>query len=156
VLVASVLPFPPLGPLFHTYHPGITDNFYTLNFQQAFSSMQNGYVSKGILAYVERTPQPTASPFLRYWKGPPQREHVYLTDNYPDELSYVLNNGYVAEGNEGYLHTQQVPGCGQGATSVMIEAFSPTFSTVTGRCTPNVLRNNVIYSVHITVSDTAE
>jgi hypothetical protein len=59
---------------------------------------------------VERYPQPTASPFRRYWKGPPQLEHVYLTDNYPDELSYVLNNGYVPEGIEGHLHTQQVSG----------------------------------------------
>ncbi|HEX8701667.1 MAG TPA: hypothetical protein VF815_22760 [Myxococcaceae bacterium] len=46
--------------------------------------------------------------------------------------------------------------CGQGATSVRVEAFWPTGSTVTGRCTPHVLRNNVPYGFRITVSDAGE
>ncbi|WP_224371032.1 hypothetical protein [Hyalangium versicolor] len=103
-------PIPPLIPLHHTYSASGTDHFYTVNYAESYYSTQIGYTSQGIAAYVERTAQPTASPFRRYWKGAPQVEHVYLTDNYPDEQSYVLSNGYVAEGIEGYLHTQQVPG----------------------------------------------
>lgn len=103
-------PNPPLSPLFHTYNASATDHFYTLNYAESYASTQIGYTAQGIAAYLERTAQPTTSPFRRYYKGPPQVEHIYLTDNYPDELSYVLANGYVAEGIEGYLYTQQVPG----------------------------------------------
>ncbi|WP_146209869.1 hypothetical protein [Vitiosangium sp. GDMCC 1.1324] len=103
-------PIPPLTPLHHTYSASATDHFYTINYAESYYSTQIGYTPQGIAAYLERSSQPTASPFRRYWKGPPQVEHVYLTDDYPDEKSYVLSNGYVAEGIEGYLHIQQVPG----------------------------------------------
>jgi hypothetical protein len=310
-------PIPPLTPVFRTYNSSITDNFYTINASQSLDSIRLGYTAQGMPFYLERFPQPTTSPFLRYWKGAPQLDHVYLTNNYPDELSLVLSQGYTPEGNEGYIHTQQVPGsvalyrmskfngntndlvhyyatssleaqdlmaqgwnydhiagyvhrtlpasgipgdgldgfpvipgghymsrrcgpntacqsglafrnyytgylsmmstpkpagtrqqvmtfdllspdyfsttqrehiaiglhgqfrldfsniersgphnalgiiigesdCGQGATSVRVEAFAPSFSTVTGRCTPNALKNNVTYSFRITVSDTGD
>jgi hypothetical protein len=103
-------PGPFFDPLYSTYNETITDNFHTLNYSSAYTSTLNGYIFQPTLGYLERYPQPTTSPFRRYWKGPPQNEHIYLTDNYPAEISTVLANGYVYEGIEGYLYTQQVPG----------------------------------------------
>jgi hypothetical protein len=83
-----------------------------------------------------------------------QYEHIAIGIHGDFPLNFSNIEASTAHDGLGILLGES--GCGQGATSVMIEAFSPTFSTVTGRCTPNVLKNNVTYSFRITVSDTAE
>ncbi|WP_152566141.1 MULTISPECIES: hypothetical protein [Lysobacter] len=105
---AIYAPPPAYYPLYQTYNPTITDYFYTLNYYEAYGAA--GYQGPSVFTYVEKTPQPSTVALRRYWKGSPQNDHIYLTDQFPEEISYVLNNGFVYEGIEGYIYTQQVPG----------------------------------------------
>jgi hypothetical protein len=101
-------PQPPLAPLYSANHAGFTDNFYTIDAGTRAIVLGMGYADTGILAYVERTPQPNTRPFKRFFKGAPQLEHFYTAND--DEAAAVMAGGWQYEGIEGYLYTTQVPG----------------------------------------------
>jgi hypothetical protein len=106
---AQINPQPALTPLRTAYNASYTDNFYTVDPQQLAIVVNNyGYSDTGILAYMEKTQQPNTKPFKRFFKGAPQLEHFYTA--FANEESFVLANGYVYEGIEGYIYEIQVPG----------------------------------------------
>ncbi len=83
-----------------------------------------------------------------------QREHIAIGLHGQFPLDFSDLEGSRAHHGLGILIGES--DCGLGATSVRVEAFWPTGSTVTGRCTPNVLRNNVPYGFRIAVSDSGD
>jgi len=101
-------PIPPMSGMFETYNASIVDHLYTINYSQSYQSLWQGYAQQQTPFYIERTAQATTLPLLRFWKGPPQTEHVYVTTQ--AEIDYVLAYGWVYEGVEGHLYTVQVPG----------------------------------------------
>jgi hypothetical protein len=101
-------PPPQHSGLYEAYSGSLTDYLYTTSASEAAGTP--GYSSAGVLTHIERFPQTGTTTVRRYWKGPPQNDHIYLTDNYPAEISYVLSNGYVFQGIEGYVYTQPMPG----------------------------------------------
>lgn len=106
---AQINPQPALTPLRSAYNAQYTDNFYTVSPQELATVVNSyGYSDTGILAYMEKTPQPNTRPFKRFFKGAPQLEHFYTAS--ASEESFVLANGYIYEGIEGYIYETQVPG----------------------------------------------
>lgn len=106
---AQINPQPALTPLRSAYNAQYTDNFYTVSPQELAAVVNSyGYSDTGILAYMEKTQQPNTKPFKRFFKGAPQLEHFYTAS--VSEQSFVLANGYIYEGIEGYIYETQVPG----------------------------------------------
>ncbi|GAA4783501.1 hypothetical protein [Lysobacter hankyongensis] len=107
--IGQITPQPPLVALRSAYNAQYTDHFYTIDAQQHATAVGNhGYANTGILAYMEKTQQPSTRPFKRFFKGAPQLDHFYTAS--ATEESQVLAAGYVYEGIEGYIYTTQVPG----------------------------------------------
>jgi hypothetical protein len=104
----SLNPQPALTPLYSSNYAALTDNFYTIKSQDHAAALDIGYADTGILAYMEKSPQPNTKPFKRFYKGAPQYEHFYTANS--SEASYVMANGWQYEGVEGHLYTTQVPG----------------------------------------------
>lgn len=88
--------------LFHLQHSVTKDNFYTVSEQVRDAVVAHyGYIDKGAVAWVEEAP--IASPFKRFWKGPPQNEHFYTSSE--SEADFVRRQlGYIYEGVEGYIY----------------------------------------------------
>jgi hypothetical protein len=86
-----------------------TDNFYTISTSDRdIAIAYAGYYSRGVPFAM---PSPTnygGRPFYRYYKSAPQYEHFYT--HLDSDRQYVEQNGYVAEGYEGYLFPQYKPG----------------------------------------------
>lgn len=104
-----------LAPLYHLRNDSITDHFYTTSTQQRdLAQSCCGFTYVGVTAWVPvasyyddvglwEPVQYSASKFRRFWKGQPQQEHFYTTKH--SDASYVLANGWVDEGHEGYLYS---------------------------------------------------
>ena len=92
--------------LYRTYNSAVTDNFYTISLDQRNLAInQHGYQDMGYVAYITSVNLGMAAPFYRFFKGAPQIEHFYTVSDY--ESSLVQSWGWIFEGNEGYLYTQQ-------------------------------------------------
>lgn len=106
----ALRPVAPLTALYWCYSPGLNDYLLTTKPSEVASvcTLSGGYITSGILGYVEKTQQPNTLPFKRYWKGLPQTDHSYTTS--ASEVSYLETNGWIAQGNEGYIYTTSVPG----------------------------------------------
>ncbi len=100
---------PAFVPLYSAYSSQVNDNFYTVDPQQLQEATSvHGYSNTGAVAYLEAKQQPNTKPFKRFYKGLPQRNHLYTSDD--SEAALVLSMGWVYERVEGYIYTTQVPG----------------------------------------------
>jgi hypothetical protein len=96
----------------------ITDNFYTTSVADNMGAINlYGYVYRGVPFYLPPrfesgggAPE-TQSEFRRFYKGPPQTEHVYSTN--PGETVIFVGAGYVNEKVEGYVYKTNRPGTTQ-------------------------------------------
>lgn len=97
-----------MNGMFETYNASTVAYLYTISDAQSNQSLSHGYGLRETPFAIERTAQATTLPLLRFWKGPPQTDHVYVTTQ--AEVDYLLINGWIYEGVEGHLYTVQVPG----------------------------------------------
>ncbi len=96
-------------PMYRTRLDQYTDNFYTVSSSQRDVALSIGYQNRGVPFSVPNfSGSGSSAPFSRYYKGAPQFEHFYSTNT--TDASYLLANGYVAEGIEGYVFKGAKPG----------------------------------------------
>ena len=76
-------------PLYKYNHPGITDHFYTTNWNEGQTAVNSGYVYQGITGYLSTTQAPDSYPLYRYYSSA-NNSHFYGTGAGP--------SGYVQEG----------------------------------------------------------
>ena len=99
----------PFVPLYSSHSYVYNDNFYTTSLVSSQEAINYyGYADTGVVGYLERTQQPNTKAFKRFYKGLPQTDHFYTTDD--SEVATVLAFGWIYEGIEGYIYETQVPG----------------------------------------------
>lgn len=106
--VAACTPARGKRPIHLGYHDALTDNFYTLSYNEMQLATTIGY---NYLGSPFAMPHPEALdtvPFDRYYKGAPQYEHFYSTDG--SEYRFLTDNGYEFEGIEGDVYSIAKPG----------------------------------------------
>jgi Repeat of unknown function (DUF5648) len=96
-------------PMYRARLAQYTDNFYTVSPSQRDIALGIGYQNRGIpFSMPSFSGSGSSIAFSRYYKGAPQYEHFYSTNT--NDVSYLLANGYVAEGIEGYVFKGAKPG----------------------------------------------
>lgn len=93
---------------YQTYNASITDYLYTTNLAESNGSLSSGYANQTAPFYIEPYPQAHTIPLHRYWKGAPSTEHVYITDQYPQDLINVTSAGYTYQGIAGYIYPKSL------------------------------------------------
>lgn len=95
-------------PMYHVFHPGQIDHFYTTDAVERSQAIANGYEDHGIAFYVEDSARSGAVPLYRTYKGAPQTDHFYTTN--ANDVALVVSWGWVQEENEGYVFPTEVTG----------------------------------------------
>jgi hypothetical protein len=96
-------------PMYRARLAQYTDNFYTVSQSNRDIALSIGYQNRGVpFSMPSFAGSGSSGAFNRYYKGAPQYEHFYSANS--AEGSYVLANGYVAEGIEGYVLKSAKPG----------------------------------------------
>lgn len=103
----------PLRALYYVYSAESNDYFYSINKADIDAAIYvYGYDDLpgqvGVVGYVEALHRTHTLPLQRFYKGPPETDHFYTTDQ--GEANYVIGRGWRFEGGEGNLYTSQVPG----------------------------------------------
>lgn len=103
----------PLRALYYVYSAESNDYFYSINKNDINAAIQYyGYDDLpgqiGTIGYVEALHRTHTLPLQRFYKGQPETDHFYTTDQ--SEVDYVIAHGWNFEGGEGNLYTYQVPG----------------------------------------------
>lgn len=100
----AYVPRPSYVAAYQTYNASITDYLYTTSITESNASLSSGYANRSVPFYIEQYPQAHTIALHRYWKGAPSTEHVYITDQYPQDLINVTQAGYTYEGIAGYIY----------------------------------------------------
>ncbi len=97
------------SPMLRARSDVYTDNLYTLS-NAAISSAVTyaGYSNAGTVYRAPTTATFLTLPWKRFFKGAPQLEHFYTSNN--SESNAVTNAGYAFEANEGLIYTKQALG----------------------------------------------
>lgn len=95
-------------PMYRARNEALTDHFYSISFGTISAALGVGYTYGGVPFWMPNRAQYGSKPFNRFFKGAPQYEHFYTSDAW--EAQFVQANGYVYEGDEGYLFEAYKPG----------------------------------------------
>lgn len=94
-------------PMYVAEHAGYGDFFYTVDSAQHQLALGYGYQSQTPTYSVEAIQNQSNKALRRFFIGMPQIEHFYTISD--AEANFVVNFGYSAEGNEGFIYSVQKP-----------------------------------------------